>query len=349
MSRLPVLPSNTEGPDRRPGWLADGQRRHLRYLRLSVTDRCDLRCVYCMPATGVAASPREQLLDFSEIVRLVQVFSRLGVQTVRLTGGEPLVRRGLPELVRRLRDEAGISDIALTTNATALAQHASALVDAGIKRINVSVDSVNPETFATLTRGGDFSRVQRGIDAARDAGIPEMKTNTVVVRGANHTELDEVVRWAWDRDITPRFIELMPLGEAAHLGREAVISVEEMKSGLRGLIDQNQDAEPRLDRGPASYLPSLESPDRKVGFIGAVTENFCDRCNRVRVTAKGQIRACLASPEGLSVRDLLRQHEDNRPVEEAIRLSLFGAAKDHEFYVSGATAHHDVHMSRIGG
>ena len=367
MSRLPIVCGDTDAPldlpdtlddpiplaargqAGYPGWLADQEGRRLRYLRLSVTDRCDLKCQYCMPAEGVPASEREDVLTFEEIIRVVRVFVRLGVQTVRLTGGEPLVRKGLERLVRMIRDDAGVEDIALTTNATVLAAKAVDLVASGLKRINVSLDSVDPDTFRTMTRGGDVRRVMAGIEAVRDAGIEEIKTNSVVVRDANDHQVGDVVDWAWARGIVPRFIELMPLGEGARLGRRAVVPVAEIRARLSQHLRLGSNPEHRLDRGPAGYLTAADGSGRKVGFIGAVTDNFCHRCNRIRITARGEIRACLASPQGLSLRDTLRRHQEDDDVVRAIEASLFGTEKGHDFYVPGERRHHAVNMSRIGG
>lgn len=332
-----------------PGWLADRQGRRLRYLRMSVTDRCDLRCRYCMPEEGIQASPREQLLSIEELVRVARVFGGLGVRTIRLTGGEPLVRKGLTTLIRGIRDEAGIDDIAMTTNGTALAHVADALADAGLRRLNVSVDSTDPATFRDLTRGGELARVVEGIDAALSAGIGEVKINAVVVRGVNDHQLGDIVDWAWSKGLTPRFIELMPLGEGAKLGRDAVVSVKEMKARLAARLRVEAAPEHRLDRGPAGYLEARDGSGRRVGFIGAVTDNFCERCNRVRLTAKGEIRACLASPTGLPLRELLRTTASDAEVTERIESALFGKGAGHEFYVSGVERHHAVDMSRIGG
>lgn len=367
MSRLPIVCGDTDAPldlpdtvddpiplaakgqAGYPGWLADRDGRQLRYLRMSVTDRCDLRCQYCMPAEGVPASEREDVLTFEEIVRVVRVFARLGVKTVRLTGGEPLVRRNIADLVRRIRGEAGIDDIAMTTNASALKVVAKELVQAGLTRINVSLDSVNAETFKVMTRGGDLSRVVSGIEAILDAGITEVKTNSVVIRGHNEQQVGEVVDWAWARGITPRFIELMPLGEGAKLGRDAVVPVQEIRRSLESRIVPEYDPAYRTDRGPAGYLEARDGSGKLVGFIGAVTDNFCHRCNRVRVTARGEIRACLASPSGLSLRDLIRSGCDDDAVMVGVQESLFGKGAGHEFYTAGVDRHHAVHMSRIGG
>ena len=354
-SRLPIascdvgadsdpVPLAARGALPTPGWLSDAQGRGLRYLRLSVTDRCDLRCTYCMPAEGEPASPREEVLSIEEAIRVVRVFHRLGVRTVRLTGGEPLVRRGLDTLIRAIRHEIGIDDIALTTNGTALGALAARLADAGLARINVSLDSLRPATFAAITRGGELARVLEGIDAARAAGL-RVKTNTVVIRGENDDEAEALVRWAWTKDLVPRFIELMPLGAAAALGAARVVPSAELRARLAHLIDEA--SEPRTDRGPAVYASARDGSGRRVGFIGAVSENFCARCNRVRVTAKGDIRACLASPRGLSLRDLMRAGASDDALEDTIREALFGKGLGHEF--AGGDQHRHVAMSRVGG
>jgi cyclic pyranopterin phosphate synthase len=332
-----------------PGWLADRQGRRLQYLRMSVTDRCDLRCRYCMPEDGVEASPKEEVLSIEELARVARVFAKIGVKTVRLTGGEPLVRRGIATLIRLMKDDAGIDDIAMTTNGTALFHVAKDLVDAGLRRINVSIDSVRDETFRMMTRGGDLLRIVEGIDRVRDAGIAEIKTNAVVVRGMNDDQLAEVVEWAWSKGITPRFIELMPLGEGARLGKDAIVPVAEMKARLGHLLEADRPPEHRLDRGPAGYLFARDGSGRKVGFIGAVTDNFCHRCNRVRLTAKGEIRACLASPFGLSLKDLMRAGASDAVIVERVKEALFGKGDGHEFYVDGVRRHEAVDMSRIGG
>lgn len=331
-----------------PGWLSDRHGRNLRYLRLSVTDRCDLRCTYCMPEEGIAASPKDEVLTIEELARVAKVFRALGVATVRLTGGEPLVRKSIDTLVRLIR-EAGIEDIAMTSNGTALAHVARDLVAAGLGRINISLDSIDPATFARMTRGGELSRVLQGIEAIQNAGIREVKINAVVVRGHNDHQLGELVDWAWARGIVPRFIELMPLGEGAKLGREAVVTVAEMKERLGDRLAPDREASYRVDRGPAGYLNARDGSGKKVGFIGAVSDNFCHRCNRVRVTARGDVRACLASPSGLSLRDAMRAGKSDAEVIALVEASLFGKKAGHEFYVEGVSRHHAVDMSRIGG
>lgn len=285
------------------------------------------------------------LLSFEEIVRMVRIFKTLGVRSVRITGGEPLLRKGLPTLVAMLRDEAQMEDLALTTNATALATHAVALCRAGLRRINVSIDSLDPDRFSALTRGGELGRVLRGIDAVQAAGIADIKTNTVVIKGGNDRDLPALVRWAWARGITPRFIELMPIGAGARMA-EQIVPIRDMIASLGELIDPERPGE-RSGLGPAFYVRAREGA-HQVGFIGAVTHNFCDACNRVRVTARGEVRPCLASPSGLSLRALLRNHDDAH-VASVIRESLFEKSEGHAFVHPKAGRHEEVAMSGVGG
>jgi cyclic pyranopterin phosphate synthase len=300
-----------------------------------------------MPEEGEPSSPRDEVLTLEELARVARIFGSMGVRTVRLTGGEPLVRKGIETLVGFIRD-AGIADIAMTTNGTALAALAQRLRANGLARLNVSVDSVRADTFRSITRGGELDRVVAGIDAALDAGF-RVKVNAVVVRGVNDDQLSDIVDWAWARGVTPRFIELMPLGAAATLGRDAVVPLAEMRARLADRIAIEDAPEHRADRGPAGYHAARDGSGKEVGFIGAVTENFCERCNRVRVTAKGEVRACLASPEGLTLRDLMRTGLPDEAVKETIETALYGKREGHAFYQPGVTRHHEVAMSRIGG
>ena len=302
-----------------------------------------------MPAEGVPASPRQEVLSIEELGRLVKVFQTLGVETVRLTGGEPLVRKGILDLIQTIHHDLGINDIALTTNATALQPLAAQLKSAGLRRLNISLDSLDAKTFSFLTRGGDVQRVISGIDAAIHAGFDEIKTNMVVIRGHNDHEVLPMVEWAWSKGITPRFIELMPIGYGAVFGQERVVPSEELRTSLAKQMGLVASDSKTLGRGPASYWVNPSDPTQKAGFISAVTENFCEACNRVRVTAKGDIRACLASPDGLSLMPILRSDADDQQIAQAVRTSLFGKEERHGFYVSGRDAHHDVHMSRVGG
>jgi cyclic pyranopterin phosphate synthase len=348
MTRLPVLADSavqTSPDDVACGTgVQDGRGRTVRYLRMSVTDRCDMACVYCMPQ-GYQGSPRSELLTFEEMVRVVSAFHAVGVRTVRFTGGEPLLRKDVVDLVAAVHAAVPGADLALTTNGSLLARHAHALRQAGLSRINISVDAVEAPRFAAITRGGDWAAVQAGIQAARDAGFTELKLNTVMLRRANLDHLPDIVRWAHARGLTPRFIELMPLGEGAGLMEEHV-GWREAATGVLADVLEGGEPQRRLDRGPAFYLPARGGG--RVGFITAVSNAFCDVCDRVRLTAKGDIRACLASPEGLSLRDVMRAGATDAQLVGLLRDALAGKTQ-HLFSDDGFGLAPRVVMTGVGG
>lgn len=331
--------------------LVDARGRAYRYLRLSVTDRCDLACVYCMPPGGEAEhAVRKELLSFEEAARLVRVFAAMGIRRVRFTGGEPLVRKDVVQLVELVRRTTEVERLALTTNATRLAELARPLRDAGLDAVNVSLDSLDAERFRRMTRGGDLRAVLAGIHAALDVGMT-VKLNVVLVRGENEHEAPALVEWAWERGIVPRFIELMPLGEGAKLADRRVTADE-----VRGLLgDLLEDTLERggEDHGPARYARAAElvglRRDARVGFITPLSDEFCGTCNRVRITAMGDVRACLASRRALSLRDVMREGGDDRALAWAIHLALAGKARGHFFTDADVVEHERVGMSLIGG
>ncbi len=329
-----------------PTVLADALGRRYTYLRLSVTDRCDLRCIYCMPEQGEwEHGARKELLDFDEIERLVGLLAERGVQRVRLTGGEPMIRKELPSLIGRLSKLRGITEVVMTTNATRLATFAAPLVEAGLRGVNVSLDSLQAEKFATLTRGGDLRSVLQGIEIALTQGL-RVKLNTVVIGGQNDDEVEEIVRFAWQLGITPRFIELMPLGEGAHAG--SVVPSAALEHQLKHVLCPDASPSPP-HRGPARYRVAADGSGHKVGFISAVSQNFCGSCNRLRVTAKGELRACLASRAALSFRDLMREGADDRQILWALSHALSVKSDGHLFNDPDVTEHERVGMSLIGG
>lgn len=333
-------------PSFEPERLVDSQGRDVRYLRISVTDRCDMACMYCMPPGGETEhGRREELLSFEEIARLVRAAKPLGVRRVRLTGGEPLVRRDVVQLVARLR-EVGVTDLVMTTNGSRLAALARPLAEAGLSGMNVSVDSLDAARFDRITRGGSLASVLAGIDAARAAGLA-IKTNTVVVRGENDDELEGLVRWAWSIGATPRFIELMPLGEGARLGPERLVPTAEIRTRLGDLV-RNDPPRADPDRGPARYLASADGAHR-VGLISAVSDEFCASCNRLRVTAMGELRACLASRRAVSLRDVVRSGASDREIAWALTWALSDKARGHAFADVAVAEHTQVGMSLIGG
>ncbi len=340
---LPPAPSGERSTDP----LTDAEGRAIRYLRLSVTDRCDMACTYCMPPGGEEEHGlREELLSFEEITRLVRALAAHGLRRVRLTGGEPLVRRDVVALVAKIR-EAGIDDVWMTTNASRLATLARPLRDAGLAGVNVSIDSLDAERFARITRGGVLASVLAGIDAARDAGLA-VRTNTVVLRSENLVELATLAQWAWSIDATPRFIELMPIGEGARLPTTERVGADEMKHALASLDLDATAASADIDRGPARYLRSRERASHRVGFITAVSDEFCATCNRVRLTSQGEVRPCLASRRAVSLRELLRAGASDDELVWALRWALAGKATGHDFAITPRTTTSDVDHERVG-
>ncbi|MCL4514618.1 MAG: GTP 3',8-cyclase MoaA [Firmicutes bacterium] len=279
--------------------MLDSYGRKISYLRVGVTDFCNLRCVYCMPPEGVPPRSHGEILRFEEIERVVRVATRLGIDKVRLTGGEPLVRRGIVDLVRIIAGIPGIDDLALTTNGTKLAEMASGLKAAGLRRVNISLDSLKPERFKEITRGGDLGQVWRGIEAARREGLTPIKLNVVIMRGVNDDEMAEFAGLTISQDLHIRFIELMSLGRESWHGLRHVPS-SELKMRLEdapegGLAGRPLEAVPGQDGdGPARYY-RFAGAQGTIGFISAVSDHFCHSCNRLRLTPGGKLRSCLLS------------------------------------------------------
>ncbi len=352
---LPVVsaqsPQTTAPP---PGFAAgsdpllDRFARQVRYLRVSVTDRCNYACTYCVPEDGVAHGLRADLLTFEEIERIVRVFAGLGVRRVRLTGGEPTVRHGFVDLVARLRGVPGIDELVMTSNGHRLVELAEPLAAAGLAGVNVSIDTLDPARFTALTVRGDLARVIAGIDAARAAGL-EVKLNAVALAGVNEGELAELTGFAWDRSLTLRFIEHMPLSAGAlyEPGRElSAATIRDAISARFGPLEPSPRR--RADAGPARYWCLVGRPDREVGIISAMTEHFCDACNRVRITADGQLHACLGHDDAVSLRDVLRAGQDDDAVRAAIAWSIGAKRAGHEFHRSGVGGP-TKHMISMGG
>ncbi|MGQ0644758.1 MAG: GTP 3',8-cyclase MoaA [Elusimicrobiota bacterium] len=282
----------------------DGFGRKIDYLRLSVTDRCNLRCVYCLPEFYQGQSPPAEVLTDGEVVRLAEIFSGLGFSKIRITGGEPLVRPGLPELIRGIAGVPGVSDIALSTNGTLLPALAEDLARSGLKRVNVSLDSLRPDRFAAITRRGKLASVLEGVEAALAAGLSPVKINVVVVRGMNEDEIPDFVRLARDRPLHVRFIELMPMGETGFFTPERRVPLEEILERAGGLQPLPPVDWPR-GHGPARYYRQ-EGARGTVGVISALSCGFCSSCNRVRLSARGSLVPCLDGAEGADLRTPLR-------------------------------------------
>jgi cyclic pyranopterin phosphate synthase len=267
-----------------------------RTVRISLTDRCDLACVYCRPSRSDGYLERR--LDDEAWKTMVRALLQAGVRRVRITGGEPLLHPRVTELVAFVAS-LGVEDLALTTNATLLEKLAQPLRRAGLRRLTISLDSLLPERFWRITRGGRLDRVLAGIEAARAVGFDELKTNTVVLRDDNDDELPAIVEWAWERGIVPRFIEVMRVGEGANLPAETLVGHGEMRARLAHLLEE--DAGRRdPERGPAKYVSSRRDPRLRVGFITGTTDTYCDTCDRLRVASDGTLRPCLATNDGVS-------------------------------------------------
>ena len=332
----------------------DGQGRSIDYLRISVTDRCNLRCIYCMPENGIETKPACEILSFEEITLLAKEAALLGIKHIRLTGGEPLVRLGLSELIKSLRAIPGIEDISLTTNGILLNRYAEELKEAGLDRLNISLDTLDESVYRKLTRRGELSDVFRGIDAAFEAGFSPIKLNAVGIRSFVKDPF-EFARLSLDRPLHVRFIEYMPIGHSFGVdghgwAEDDAISSEEIfetinreatARGLAELRPLEKDQAP-FGAGPASYY-SFPGALGTVGFISPMSRHFCSSCNRLRLTSDGKLRPCLFSDQEIDVRDALRRGDlegVRTLLEEALRLK----PEDHSIY--GAT---EKDMAMIGG
>ena len=327
--------------------MIDAYGRAITYLRLSVTDRCDLRCAYCMPER-MTFLPRAEVLSFAELDRLASGFIRQGVRKLRLTGGEPLVRKGFVEFVaglsRHLRSGA-LDELVLTTNGTRLAEHAAPLAAHGVRRVNVSLDSLDPSTYASITRGGDLAKVIAGIDAAIFAGI-SIKINTVALASGNLADIVDLAAWAHARGAAISFIEVMPLGEVEAERIDQHVPLDEVRRRLEQrwtLTDLAMNT-----GGPARYVRTDEGGT--IGFITPLSDNFCASCNRVRVTCTGQLYLCLGQDARVDLRAILRSTDDHAPLEAAIARAMNKKPRAHDFMIAPAATHGVArHMSVTGG
>jgi cyclic pyranopterin phosphate synthase len=346
--------------DREGPTLVDRQARQVRYLRVSLTDRCNYRCTYCMPDRRLEYGARSDVLRLEEVERLVAAFARWGVRRVRLTGGEPTLRRGLPWLVERLAaiptDDGGRLEVVMTTNGHTLAPLAATLKAAGLSAITVSLDSLKPERFAAITRRGALEPVIAGIEAARAAGFTAreggLKINTVALAGWNDDELGPIAQWAFARDIVPRFIELMPMSGGELYAPGELLPAREMRARIAadlGAALVPDAGEGVRGSGPASYVRVAEGPwaGRRIGTIAAMTENFCEGCNRLRISATGRLHACLARDDTGDLRAALRSGAPNG-VEEVVRAALGTKRDRHGFNLDG-TGGPAKAMISIGG
>ncbi len=353
---IPVVPGTAPADGDRvasaPGsrTLADRHGRVATDLRVSLTDRCNLRCTYCMPAEGLDWMPGEQLLTDDEILRLIGIgTSLLGIRTVRLTGGEPLLRKNLERLVARIAALPDRPQIAMTTNGIGLDHRARALAEAGLDRINVSLDTLDPETFHRLSRRRRLPDVLAGVDAARTAGLNPVKINTVLMRGINDHEALPLLRWAMAHDVQLRFIEQMPLDAQHGWDREAMVHADEIRRRLAAEVELEEDPDDAAARGSApAELFRVAGTRHRVGIIAAVSKPFCGACDRVRLTADGQLRNCLFARTEQDLRRPLRSGADDGEIADqwvrAVATKLPGHGIDDPSFLQP-----DRPMSAIGG
>ncbi|KQT57564.1 MULTISPECIES: GTP 3',8-cyclase MoaA [unclassified Aureimonas] len=329
--------------------MTDPFGRRITYLRVSVTDRCDFRCVYCM-AEDMTFLPKRDLLTLEELDRLASAFVEKGVKRLRLTGGEPLVRKNIMHLIRSLSrhlDTGKLEELTLTTNGSQLQRFARELADCGVKRLNVSLDTLDADKFKTITRWGDLGRVLSGIRAAQDAGI-KIKLNAVALKGFNEAEIPEMMRWAHGEGMELTLIETMPMGEIDEDRTDRYLPLSEVRADLASrftLIDS-----PHRTGGPARYVEVAETGGR-LGFITPMTHNFCESCNRVRVTCTGTLFMCLGQEDAADLRAPLRASEGDEALSRAIDAAILRKPKGHDFIIDRTTQRPSVsrHMSVTGG
>ncbi|MGN7870588.1 GTP 3',8-cyclase MoaA [Paracoccus sp. 22332] len=329
--------------------LIDPFARPITYLRVSVTDRCDFRCVYCM-AEHMQFLPKADLLTLEELERLCGTFVDLGVRKLRITGGEPLVRRNIMSFFRAMSRHLGrgLDELTLTTNGSQLGRYAGELADCGIRRVNVSLDTLDPDKFAAITRWGRLPQVLDGIRAAQAAGL-RIKINAVALKGVNDAELFDLVRWCGNQGHDLTFIEVMPMGD---LGNEDRLEQYWPLSDLRARLAERFTLTPLAERtgGPARYV-RLQETGQKIGFITPLTHNFCESCNRVRLTCTGELFMCLGQEDMADLRGPLRASSDDRLLKDAIHAAIAKKPKGHDFDYSRQTVAGQMtrHMSHTGG
>ena len=326
--------------------LIDQFGRKVDYIRLSITDRCDFRCVYCM-AEDMTFLPRDEVLSLEECARLVKVFVGLGVSKVRITGGEPLVRKNALWLFEEVGKLKGLNELVLTTNGSQLESQAAALKKAGVKRINISIDSLKPERFKNITRTGKLEQVLAGLQASIHAGFEGIKINTVLMRGSNDDEAVDLVQFAIDKKIDISFIEEMPLGEVDHARESTFVSNTDTLNLLKNKYSLLPSTE--TTGGPARYW-SVVNTQTKIGFISPHSHNFCESCNRVRITCKGELYLCLGQEDKVDLMPLLRENSnDDEPLIDAIISSMNIKPKGHDFDLRRVAPAVVRFMSHTGG
>lgn len=307
--------------------MIDIYKRKIDYIRISITDRCNLRCVYCMPAEGIKLVKHEEILSYEEIIRLCRLFSKIGISKVKITGGEPLVRKDVHKLIKSIKEIDGINNVTLTTNGILLENQIDDLVKAGLDAVNISIDTLKDDTYRELTRIGDVSKVVSSIRKCLEYKNLKVKINAVPIKGKNEDEIIDLIKLCKNNDISIRFIEMMPIG----LGRNMNgLNDEEVMSIIEKNIGKLTPYNGKLGNGPSNYY-SLEGYKGKAGFISAVNHKFCETCNRVRLTCEGFLKACLQYDIGTDLRTMLRNGSSDEEILEAVKSTIYNKPESHNF------------------
>ncbi len=326
---MPSSFSSDQRPQPAKKELQDRFGRSIKYVRLSVTDKCNMRCFYCLPKGFKGFENPENWLTFDEIERVIRAFTQLGVSRVRLTGGEPLVRKNLPDLITRLTALEGLDDLSLSTNAALLTQHAEAIKQAGVSRINVSLDSLQPERFKRITGNGNLSAVLAGLQAAKEAGLAPIKINTVAMKGVNDDEFIDLIDYCAEMGFTLRFIETMPVGDTGREASNNYLDLQTIISDLSTHFTLIPDILPN-GGGPARYYRITEKKVH-IGFITPISQHFCETCNRVRLSVDGVLYLCLGDEHKIELRPLLRDGITHSELEDVLAKAINLKPERHEF------------------
>lgn len=311
--------------------LIDPFARKINYLRISVTDHCNYRCFYCRDEFHLNRTTRSEVLTLEEIARIAQIFSELGISKIRLTGGEPLIRKNILFLVKMLGEIPGINDIPLSTNAHLLKQYAQKLQSLGINRVNISIDSLQEKRFSEITRGGDLHKVIEGIDAAIVAGMNPIKLNMVVMQDTNADEIEAMLDFAINREIDIRFIETMPIGESGIKALKKHISQAHILARVEAHLQHKLKKIPLRETDGPAHNYQINGSKSRIGVISAISDNFCATCNRVRLTAKGRLILCLGQEHSVSLRDAIRSHKTDDEIKQIIINAIGKKPEKHEF------------------
>ena len=318
--------------------MKDSFGREINYLRISLTDRCNLRCKYCMPEDGVSKFSHDEILTLEELYEIIKVFVELGINKIRFTGGEPLVRKGVVGLISKVSRLHGVKDIAMTTNGILLKKYARDLKDAGLNRVNISLDTLDEDKYRAITRGGSLSKILEGIEEAKKVGLTPIKINTVLIGGFNDDEIESLVGLTAKENIDLRFIELMPIGEAANWAKENFISNNRILEKVGNLIPV-----PREDISSPAVYYKLPNGKGKVGIINPISCKFCENCNRVRLTSQGRLKLCLHSDNEIDIRRALKNGQDLK------KLILDSIGKKEESHHLEDGEYIKRNMNQIGG